>query len=63
MYNDGSVRLSLTTKQYNNDALVKHVWSTAPKPRSSELKPTLQQLEDVVQIAPTLHLTVERRSL
>ena len=58
---DSSHVLSITTKQVNNDALVKHIRSTAAKESlaiTADVKTRIQQLEQVVHYAPLLRLKV-----
>ena len=59
--NDGNYVLSITGKQVNNDALVKHIRSTAAKPSlvvTDDMKTCLKQLEEIVHYAPLLRLQV-----
>jgi hypothetical protein len=59
--NDLQHALSLTTKQENNEVLVKHIRSTAAKESivfTADLKTRLQELEKVVHYAPLLKLKV-----
>ena len=61
LHNDGNYVLSITGKQVNNDALVKHIRSTAAKPSiimSDDTKTNLKHLEEIVHYAPLLRLQV-----
>ncbi len=56
---EGNFALSITSKPANNDALVKHIRSTAGKDSvllNSDAKSKLEQLKAIVHYAPILKL-------
>lgn len=60
-FTDSNQVLSITNKETNNEALVKHIRSTTSKPSvvlAVDPKTKLQQLEKVVHFAPLLRLKV-----